>query len=130
MHYLECLAILQYVLTQLEASSRKQVPVEVLQELKATTVDLASKLAYETEIKILMAIRALQEALGTCTVPPGTQYLSDRMKVALVDGFEALQTEVSLVAFNYFKVNDFEPTEPIINIMRGVVTVAAQKGLV
>lgn len=130
MKYLECLMMIRYLLSKLESESRKQVPVDCLHELRANVMDMSTKLMDAPTTKILMKLRSLQEALAVIKVTPGTMFLTDRMKSILVDGFKSLREEIHLATFEYFKYNDFEPTEVIIDLMREVVETAAKKGVV
>ena len=130
MKYLECIVMLSYLLKKLNAGQRIQTPVRVLDDMKTTIIDVETKLGNDVTIEIYALFKDLQQSLFTVDISAGTLYITERMKEALVSGVEDLQAEICLLAFEYYKVNDFEPTETIIPIMRQVVTVAAQKGLV
>ena len=122
--------MIRYILNKLEADSRKQVPVNVLEELNSAVVDITMKLMDAPTSDILRKLRALQEALATISVTPGTMFLTDRMKVVLVEGFRDLAVEIRLVTFEHFKTNDFEPTDTVVSLMREVVETAAQRGVI
>lgn len=130
MKYLECLMMLDYLLRKLHAGQRVQTPVSALNDLKTTIVDVERKLGNDVTIEIYAIFRDLQQSLFLVNFDAGTQFITDKMKEALTSGVSDLHSEICLLAFEFYKVNDFEPTETIIPIMRSVVTVAAQKGLV
>lgn len=72
----------------------------------------------------------LMQAVIDIKSTPNLMTLSDNMKNALVSGVQEISTEICIKAFNYYKVNDFEPEEQIIPVMRKVVTVALEKGMI
>ena len=59
----------------------------------------------------------------------GLTHLTDVMKNTLNNGITELVDILSLEAYSFFQVNDFEPTEEIIPVMRHVVSVALAKGV-
>lgn len=57
-------------------------------------------------------------------------FLTQSMKEALVSGVSELLSTLRLKVFDFYKYNDFEPTEELIPIMRAVVTEALRKGVI
>lgn len=56
-------------------------------------------------------------------------YLTNEMKNTLVTGVTELKEDLAMQAYNYFMTNDFEPTTATIKIMREVVEIALDKGV-
>lgn len=122
--------MIRYLLSKLEANSRKQVPVDILHELRASTVDISTKLSDVSAPGVIRKLRSLQEALSSIEIAPGVMFLTDKMKAAIVECYVDLRTEIHLITFEHYKVNEFEPNETIISLLREVVETAAQKGAV
>lgn len=70
------------------------------------------------------------EALEAIKTVQGLLYLTNDMKQALTDGVSTLKGTLQLEAFEFFKTNDFEPTEQIIPVMRGIVSAALESNLI
>ena len=130
MYYLQCIAMLEYLLQKLSAGQRVQVPVEVVDEVQNVLVSLNKKLEKENNRDITVRIRDIMEAAIEVRNATGMTMLTDDMKNAIISGVNELLSLIRLLAFNYFKINDFEPTPEIIPIMRGVVEEALLKGVV
>lgn len=80
--------------------------------------------------QILMnQLNDLTVAIGEIKKTDGLLYLTDTMKTSLVTGIKDLYSDIAIKAFHYFKVNDFEPTERIIKLMRKIVSIALEKGV-
>lgn len=129
MHYLECIAMLNYLLKKLHSGQRTQVPVTVVDDVQQVMVQLSRKLEKETDVQITARIRDVMEALAEVSEVKGALVLTDTMKSALVSGLTELLTAVQLATYEYYKYNDFEPTPEIVEVMRGVVATALDKGL-
>lgn len=129
MHYLECIAMLDFLLKKLHSGQRTQVPVTVVDDVQQVMVQVNRKLEKETDVQITARIRDVMEALLEVSQVKGALVLTDTMKTALVSGVQELMTGIQLVAYEYFKYNDFEPTQEIVGIMRGIVATALAKGL-
>lgn len=129
MKMLECLAMLKYLLSRLEAGKRVQVPVSTYNEIKQVLIPLYKKVAVFSNDETQLAMEQLIEAVNLVDVS-SLQYLTDAARDAIVEGINFLQDAISMQAFDFFKMNDFEPTDQIIPLMRDVVRVAAMKGAV
>lgn len=130
MHYLQCIAMLEYLLQKLNAGQRVQVPVEIVDEVQNVLIALNKKLERENNREITLRIRDIMEAAIEVRNATGLTFLTDDMKNAITSGIHELLSHIRILAFNYFKINDFEPTPEIIPIMRGVVEEALLKGVV
>lgn len=130
MHYLQCIAMLEYLLQKLNAGQRVQVPVETVDEVQNVLIALNKKLERENNREITIRIRDIMEAAIEVRNATGLTFLTDDMKNAITSGIHELLSHIRILAFNYFKINDFEPTPEIIPIMRGVVEEALLKGVV
>lgn len=129
MRYLECIEMLKYLLKKVYAGQRKQVPVSACKEVQTVILQVKKKvekdLTPQEESRIKDVLNAINIAEGTS----GLLNLTDVMKNAVVEGLSELCDSLSMQAFDYFKYNDFEPTEEIIPLMRGVVEVVLRKGV-
>ena len=129
MHYLECIALLNYQLKKLCAGQRTQVPVSVADETLQTLMNIQTLLG-DNIAELTMRINDIMRAIGIVNSTHGLVVLSETMKKTLVDGLTEIHDNICLKAFDYYKVNDFEPTEQIIPVMRRVVSVALEKGVI
>lgn len=123
MHYLECVALLSYLLKKLQADKRVQVPVSILNDVMTVLIGVNKKLESELDNQPLIRVR-LEDAMGatqTIRAVEGITYLTDTMKNSLVSGVTELQQSICLLAYDYFELHDFEPTEKIIPVLRIVV---------
>ena len=130
MHYLECIAMLEYLLKKLQKGQRTQVPVSTMDDVQSVMVQLNRKLQNENDPQITVKIRDVMEALEEVKTLKGALVLTDTMKNALVSGVDELLQVIQLKAFEHFKYNDFEPTDEVVRIMRGVVKTALDNGLI
>lgn len=130
MHYLKCIEMLKYALNRLNAGQRKQVPVKVCNDVQMVMLTVQKTLKRELEPMESAMVNDVMEALILAQNSPGLLNLTEEMKSQMVEGIGELTSSISLKAFQYFAVNDFEPTESIIPLMRGVVSCALEKGLV
>lgn len=129
MHYLRCIAMLDYTLNKLCNGQRLQVPVSRMDEIQSSMVQL-SKILKQQSVMVQAQIRDVLEALEAIKTVQGLLYLTSDMKQALTDGVSALKCTLQLEAFEFFKTNDFEPTEQIIPVMRGIVSAALESNLI
>ncbi len=130
MRYLECIEMLKYLLKKVYAGQRKQVPVSACKEVQEVVLQVNKKIQDDLLPAEVVIIRDILSAVGVAEETPGLLNLTDAMKSAIVDGLSELKAAISMKAFEYYKVNDFEPTEEIIPLMRGVVEVALEKGVI
>lgn len=128
MRYLECIEMLTYLLKKVYAGQRKQVPVAACNEVQDVVIQVQKKLESDLLPMEKAIIRDLLNAVNLALDTQGMLNLTDTMKTSVVDGIQELYNAIALKAFEYYKVNDFEPTEEIIPIMRKVVEVAVKKG--
>ena len=130
MHYLECIAMLEYLLKKMCAGQRVQVPVNVVDEVQTVIVALNKKLENEKSPAITVIIRDILEAVQVVKSTQGILFLTDTMKLQINSGIEELLSELRLLAFDHFKTNEFEPTEQLIPVMRSIVKEALAKGVI
>ncbi|MCM1215083.1 MAG: hypothetical protein NC548_11250 [Lachnospiraceae bacterium] len=130
MHYLECIAMLEFLLKKLHNGQRTQVPVTAVDDVKQVMVQVDRKLKQESSAEIKARIRDVMEAVMEVEGMQGILVLTDTMKTALTSGIEELLASVQVLAFEHFKLNDFEPTAEVIPVMRGVVSTALSRGLI
>lgn len=130
MRYLECIAMLEFLLKKLHSGQRTQVPVTVSDDAQQVMVQLNRKLEDNQDTELRVKLRDTMEAIAEVNNVQGILVLTDAMKQALVNGVTDLLNTLQLLAFDYFKYNDFEPTEEIIPIMRNVVATALLRGVI
>lgn len=130
MHYLECIAMLEYLLKKLHKGQRTQVPVSTMDDVQEVMVQTNRKLEKENDPKISIKIRDVMEALEEVKTLKGALVLTDAMKTALVNGVDELLQLVQLNTFEYYKYHEFEPTEEVVKVMRGVVKTALANNLI
>ena len=129
MHYLECIALLEFLQKKLFAGQRVQVPVTVVDEVQTSIIALRKRLEKENNAEIDSRIRDLMESVFVIKSTNGLVNLTDAMKTTLVSGISEISDLISLLAYSYFQTHDFEPTNEIIPVMRNVVRVALAKGV-
>lgn len=130
MRYLECIAMLEFLLKKLHSGQRTQVPVTVADDAQQVMVQLNRKLEDNQDTELRVKLRDTMEAIAEVNNVQGILVLTDAMKQALVSGVTDLLNTLQLLAFDYFKYNDFEPTEGVIPIMRNVVATALARGVI
>lgn len=130
MRYLECIAMLEFLLKKLYSGQRTQVPVTVADDAQQVMVQLNRKLEDNQDTELRVKLRDTMEAIAEVNNVQGILVLTDAMKQALVSGVTDLLNTLQLLAFDYFKYNDFEPTEEVIPIMRNVVATALARGVI
>lgn len=129
MHYLECIALLEFLQKKLCNGQRQQVPVSVVEEVQQSVVALQKRLANERSSELTSSFRDVMEAICVVKNTEGILFLPDAMKTALNDGMDSLIHHICLLAYVYFKTHEFEPTEQVIPIMRRVVKSALMEGV-
>ena len=129
MHYLECIALLNYLLRKLCAGQRMQVPATVAEEVQQTVIAVNKRLPKDAFNETMRA-NDIMDSISVIKSTDGLVYLTEQMKNTLIDGITELCDGLCLRAFTYFQTNDFEPTEEMIKIMRNVVSVALEKGVI
>lgn len=77
-----------------------------------------------------MRINDILRAINLITGMNGLVVLTDTMKKTLVDGVTEIMDALCLRAFDYYKVNDFELTDQTRPVLRKVVQVALEKGVI
>lgn len=130
MHYLECIALLQYLLKKLHAGQRQQVPATITEDVLTNIIAINKKLEKESLPDITMRIRDVMASTNEIRETQGIMNLTDAMRNSLTSGITELQDAICLLAFEYYKVNDFEPTPQVIPVMRKVVQAALAKGVI
>ncbi len=130
MHYLKCIAMLDYLLKKLFSGQRKQVAVGVMDEILTVIDNVRKALPNETDPMLQVRLQDVQVAAVQVKNTQGILYLPDSVKDAIVKGIEEAKEALHVLAFNYYVVNDFEPTPEIIPVMREVVRTAASRGLI
>lgn len=130
MRYLECIAMLEFLLKKLHSGQRTQVPVTVADDAQQVMVQLNRKLEDNQDTELRVKLRDTMEAIAEVNNVQGILVLTDAMKQALVNGVTDLLNTLQLLAFDYFKYNDFEATEEVIPIMRNVVATALARGVI
>lgn len=130
MRYLECIAMLEFLLKKLHSGQRTQVPVTVADDAQQVMVQLNRKLEDNQDTELRVKLRDTMEAIAEVNNVQGILVLTDAMKQALVSGVTDLLNTLQLLAFDYFKYNDFEPTEEVIPIMRNVVATALARRVI
>lgn len=130
MRYLECIAMLEFLLKKLHSGQRTQVPVTVADDAQQVMVQLNRKLEDNQDTELRVKLRDTMEAIAEVNNVQGILVLTDAMKQALVSGVTDLLNTLQLLAFDYFKYNEFEPTEEVIPIMRNVVATALARGVI
>ncbi len=129
MLYLECMALLNFLLKKLSAGQRQQVPVSVTDEAQTILVSVRKRLQNENDTETMVAINDLMLAVNDVKKTDGLLYLTDTMKQSLIEGTQKLNDIVAMKAFYYYKVHDYTPTKQTIPVMRSVVRVALAKGV-
>ncbi len=134
MHYLECITLLNYLLEKLNVGQRTQVPISVCDEIMSVLLQINKKL--ENKPQDAMLVAALQDvylAASAAKQTLGVLVLTDAMKCALTDGLMKIKRTLAIVAYRYFQHSDTIPDEPskeLVKVLRDVVSVAAEEGLV
>lgn len=129
MHYLKCIALLGFLQKKLCVGQRQQVAVSVVDEIQRSLISVKAMLKESSPEEnnmiddIMSSILAVKETSGLIN-------LTESMKNTIGSGLAELQSSISLRAFEFFKVNEFEPTEQIIPVMRTVVKTALEKGVI
>ena len=129
MLYLKCIALLEHLRKMLYAGQRKQVSVQSVPQIEQTIIGVQTMLKDENLPLIQANLNDIMGSLIHVKSIPNLQCLTENMKQSIVDSVDSMITDLCLTAFKYYSVNDFEPTEPTIKVMRKVVKVALEKGV-
>lgn len=132
MNYLECISLLNYLLKRLHAGQRQQVPVTVVTEVMTVLLSVNKKLS-SMDLNDPMLPTRINDILGSINLiksTAGLTHLSEVMKNSLVSGITELRDGICIEAYTYYQINEFDPTEQIVPIMRTVVEVALAKGVI
>ena len=129
MHYLKCIALLDFLQKKLCKGQRQQVPISVANEVQTAVIGVQALMEKENNPEVSNRLNDIMAGVVTIKSTSGLTYLTDSMKNALISGIDELSETIALLAFKYFQVNDFEPTEQIIPVMRNIVKVALTKGV-
>lgn len=130
MHYLECIEVLNYLQKKLNAGQRKQVPVKDCTEIQSIVFQLKKKLNEENDPAITSRLRDILEAIDLAQSTPGLLFLTDAMKTAITDGIIELNVLICMKAFQYYKTRDVVVNPQTIPLLRTVVSVALNEGVV
>lgn len=79
-------------------------------------------------MEIKSRLRDIMESVIEIKGTEGLTVLTETMKTTLTSGVDELSQELALLAFEYFKIHDFDATPQIVEAMRKVVAVALEKG--
>lgn len=129
MHYLKCMALLEHLLKQLYAGQRKQVDVKVIPQIEQVMQGIQTLLKDDNIPSVNTRLDDIMRAIMDIKSTPNLLYFTDGMKQVIVDGFMSIEADVAIKAFDYFKYNDFDDTEQIRSVMRRVVEIALDKGV-
>lgn len=77
-----------------------------------------------------MRVNDIMRAIGVINQTQGLQVLTETMKNTLIDGLTEILEAICLKAFDYYKVNDFDCNDQTRPVMRKVVQVALEKGVI
>lgn len=102
----------------------------MVNDVQTVIVQVNRKLENENNHNITLRVRDILEAVEVVKTTNGMQYLTETIKTTLSSGICELISILRLLAFDFYKVNQFEPTEEIIPVMRGVVSEALAKGVI
>lgn len=129
MHYLECIALLDYLRKKLQIEQRVPVPIGVLDEVKQQVLAVDNRVSKEGDPQINALLDDLKVSLFSVEVVPGTENIPDTVKTALADGVQRLLHFIAIKAYHHFEVNSFEPNNIINKSMRIVVEEALEEGV-
>lgn len=129
MHYLKCIALLDFLQKKLCVGQKQQVPVSVVDDVQKSMVSVKAMLESSPDPGQMNLIDDIMASIVSIKETPGLMNLTENMKNTLNDGLSELSSSVALKAFEFFKVNEFEPTKQIIPVMRTVVQTALEKGV-
>ena len=130
MHYLKCIALLNFLLKKLCEGQRQQVPVSTVNEAQRIMVSLKSLLEESESVEIAVRLDDIMSAIISIKSTEGLTFLTEAMKESLVVGIREMSDMIAIEAFMYFRLHDFELTEEIKPVLRSVVEVALEKGVI
>lgn len=99
----------------------QSVLLQIKKKLERNNVQLVYTTANTIEDTFMAADTALKA---------NVLYLSDTMKNAIISGISTIKFDICILAFYYYKTNEFEPTPAIVPTMRDVVSAALSKGVI
>lgn len=87
----------------------------------------------EEQISNPMASATINDLMNAALISSnqnlGMVNITDTMKQELINGVDSIKVIVCTEAFNFYDTHDFEPTPEVVPIMRDIVEVAADNGL-
>lgn len=143
MQYLECIAMLCYLETKLQANRRVQVPVQVAEEAFSLIVQMTAKLKGKLPPGSIyeITVNDLLRALDAIPKMNGMTHMTETMKATIVEGISTMKEELCVYAYKYFTVNSIpddicstfedavQSESSPRNILRNVASVAISRGL-
>lgn len=103
--------------------------MSTVDEVQRSLISIQKMLENEHDPEQMNILNDLMSSILDIKSTQGLTNLTGSMKDTLSGGIKELQDTVSLKAFEYFKVHEFEPTKQIIPIMRTVVSACLEKGV-
>lgn len=88
------------------------------------------RLANSQDFEISSKVLDLYTSIYALKDTPGILNLSDQMKVSIVSGITTIKELICVKAFKFFRTTEFDVTDEIIPVMREIVAVALDKGLI
>lgn len=129
-NYLESLALTDFLLRKLNYETREQVPTTAVTSITGVSFQLLKKLEDATDFHIKQDANNLAYAVSSLKGINFGNCITENCKNILIEAVVQLRGTIRMQAFEYYKVNDFEPTPEIIKIMRGVVEEALSRGAI
>jgi hypothetical protein len=121
MHYLEIMEILMDALETIQAGKRVQISKKKVVELRATISQVMMRLKGDMQnYQLAATFEDFFQALEL-TESIEMSMLPDTVKVAFENAILAIKAEVGNLAYKYFSINEFEPSDEITPIMQEVV---------
>lgn len=130
MHYLECIALLKYLLNLLYEGQRTQVPLSVTEEVASNLLNIKTLMGKDLSTDCEAAINDCMSASTQLMHMTGMQVLSANMKNILVEGVSTVVSTLSLEAFEYYKTHDFEDNDQTRPIVMDIVKCALEEGVI
>ena len=127
MNYLEQLALLEFMLNKLYYQTRDQVSVTAIPSITTVTGKIFKTYENTDDPELKRHVVSLGYAIDALTNVKFGDCITDTCKSALVEATVKLRGTIRMKAFDFYKTNDFEPTEEVIPIMRGVVEEALSR---
>lgn len=128
MQYLDCMEMLNYALETLKDGQRVQVPTSKMSDLMTIILRVSDRIGNEQSLSFKTTKDDLLQAILVVQEMKSVSYLNDSIKQTLIEGFKSLKVDVARLAYPYYSLVDFEPTEEVIPLMRDVVKMYSQGG--